>query len=61
MFNTDEMKKIVKDTKLVADLSKNVRKKTDLTTFMQKYIMNEAWYSLVFDKYAIEIQRICRG
>ena len=61
VFNTDEMKKIVKDTKLVADLSKNVQKKTDLTTFMQKYIMNEAWYSLVFDKYAIEIQRICRG
>lgn len=60
-FNSDEIKKIVKDTKLITELSKNVQKKIDLAAFMQKYIMNEAWYSLVFDKYAIEIQRICRS
>ena len=60
-FSSDEIKKIVKDAKLIAELSKNVRKKIDLAAFMQKYIMNEAWYSLVFDKYAIELQRICRS
>ena len=60
-FSSDEIKKIIKDTKLITELNKKVRKKIDLAAFMQKYIMNEAWYSVVFDKYAIEIQRICRS
>lgn len=60
-YSSDEIKKIVKDAKLIAKLGKNVQKKIDLAAFMQKYIMNETWYSLVFDKYAVEIQRICRS
>jgi len=59
--NLDELKKLIKDTKLVAEIGKKVKTKVDLAAFLKKYVLNDTWYSSVFEKYCIEIQRICRG
>lgn len=59
--NLDELKKVIKDTKLATEVSKKVKTTVDLSAFLKKYVLNDAWYSTVFEKYCIEIQRICRG
>ena len=59
--SVDELKKIIKDTKIVNEIGKRAKTKVDLAAFMKKYVLNDAWYSSVFEKYSIEIQKICRG
>jgi len=56
----DELKKIIKDTKLVNAYIKKHPMSVQYDLFLKKYIQNDKWYSAVFDKYYLEIQQLCR-
>ena len=56
----DELKKIIKDTKKVTEYIKKHPMAVQYDLFLQKYLMNEVWYSALFAKYYEDIQRICR-
>lgn len=61
VHTVDELKKLVKDTKLVNAYIKKHPMSVQYDLFLKKYIQNEKWYSAVFDKYYLEIQQLCRG
>ena len=56
----DELKKVIKDTKLVNAYIKKHPMSVQYDLFLKKYIQNDKWYSAVFDKYYLEIQQLCR-
>ena len=57
----DELKKIIKDTKLVNAYIKKHPMSVQYDLFLKKYIQNDKWYSAVFDKYYLDIQQLCRN
>lgn len=59
--NMDELKKILKDTKLANEIGKKVKTKVDLAAFLKKYVLNDVWYSTAFEKHCIDIQQLCRS
>ena len=58
--NADELKKIVKDSKLANEIIKKAKTKVDLAAFLKKYVLDDCWYSSVFEKYCVDIQKLCR-
>lgn len=60
-FNTvDELKKVIKDTKLINEYIKKHPMSIQYDLFLKKYIQDDKWYSALFAKYYADIQRICR-
>ena len=59
--STDDLAKVLKDKKLLTNLDKMIPRKVMLDVFLKKYIMNDRWYSEIFEKYNDVIQSICRG
>ena len=59
--NIEELKKEIKNAKWISAINKAVPKRTALDIFLKKYVLNNVWYTAVFEKYAEEIQNICRG
>lgn len=59
--STDDLAKVLKDKKLLTNLDKLVPRKVMLDVFLKKYIMNDRWYSEIFERYNDVIQSICRG
>jgi len=58
--NADELKKIIKDSKLANEIIKKAKTKVDLAAFLKKYVLDDCWYSSVFEKYCVDIQKLCR-
>ena len=56
----DELKKIIKDSKMLTGFTKKAPMKIQYDIFLKNYIQDDKWYSLLFDKYYLEIQSICR-
>lgn len=57
----DELKKLIKDSKLVNTYIKKHPMSVQYDLFLKKYIQNDKWYTAVFDKYYLEIQQLCRA
>lgn len=57
----DELKKLIKDSKLVNAYIKKHTMSVQYDLFLKKYIQNDKWYTAVFDKYYLEIQQLCRA
>lgn len=57
----DELKKVIKDTKLVNAYIKKHPMSVQYDLFLKKYIQNDKWYSAFFDKYYLDIQQLCRN
>ena len=55
----DELKKFIKDTKVVSEFTKKAPMTIQYDLFLKKYIQDDKWYSSLFAKYYNEIQRIC--
>lgn len=56
----DELKKLIKDTKLVNEYTKKHPMSIQYDLFLKKYIQDDKWYSALFAKYYADIQQICR-
>ena len=59
--STDDLAKVLKDKKLLAQLDRSIPRRIMLDAFLKKYVMNDRWYTEIFERYNDFIQSICRG
>lgn len=56
----DDLKKQIKDIKLVNEYTRKHPMTIQYDLFLKKYIQDDEWYSALFAKYYSDIQQICR-